>query len=205
MRHGVKGRHLARTAEHRKALFKNLIAALFEHGRIRTTDAKAREIRPLAEKMVTLGKRGDLHARRQAVRVLGNGVAVERLFGPIAERFAARPGGYTRMVKAGRRHGDSAPIAYLELLEEAPRVVRTGAVEEEKDEGGSGRRRQRGTGAGTASKSAARPEARSRARGESQASKEASSQEASREEPAEEPGPSRGRKRQAKKEGREGG
>ena len=124
MRHRVRGRHLGRTAEHRRALERNLVSALFEHGRIRTTDAKAREVRPLAERMITLAKRGDLHARRQAVRVVGNGPALQRLFGPIAERFRERPGGYTRMVKAGRRHGDAAPLAYVELLEEAPRPVR---------------------------------------------------------------------------------
>ena len=137
MRHRVKGRQLARTASHRRALYRNLIAALFEHGRIRTTDAKAREIRPLAEKMITLGKRGDLHARRQAVREIGTGVALERLFGAIAERFADRPGGYTRMVKAGHRHGDAAPLAYLELLDEAPRVVRAPGGGEDEAEGES--------------------------------------------------------------------
>ena len=129
MRHQVKGRHLGRTAEHRRALYRNLVSALFEHGRIRTTDAKAREVRPLAEKMITLAKRGDLHARRQAVRVVGDGTALERLFGPVAERFAERPGGYTRIVKAGRRHGDAAPIAYLELLDEAPRPAKAAAEE----------------------------------------------------------------------------
>jgi large subunit ribosomal protein L17 len=152
MRHGVKGRHLARTAEHRKALYRNLIAALLEHGRIRTTDAKAREVRPMAEKMITLGKRGDLHARRQAVRMIGNGAALERLFGPIAERFADRPGGYTRMIKAGRRHGDAAPIAYLELLDEAPRVVRASADEEGKA--------RADTAAGRRGRKPARPSAR---------------------------------------------
>ncbi|MFN2432852.1 MAG: 50S ribosomal protein L17 [Gemmatimonadota bacterium] len=145
MRHQVKGRHLGRTAEHRKALYKNLVTALFEHGRIRTTEPKAREVRPLAEKMITLGKRGDLHARRQAVRVVGNGPALERLFGPIAERFASRPGGYTRMIKAGRRVGDAAPLAYLELLEEAPRVVRAAGAEEEREE-----KKARGRGAKSA-------------------------------------------------------
>ncbi len=148
MRHRVKGRHLARTAAHRRALYRNLIAALFEHGRIRTTDAKAREIRPLAEKMITLGKRGDLHARRLVVREIGTGAALERLFGAIAQRFADRPGGYTRMVKAGRRHGDAAPLAYLELLDEAPRVVRAPAGEEETAETKTESRGARAAGAG---------------------------------------------------------
>jgi large subunit ribosomal protein L17 len=140
MRHRVKGRHLARTAEHRRALYRNLISALFEHGRIRTTDAKAREVRPLAEKMITLGKRGDLHARRLVARRLGDGIALQRLFGPIAERFASRPGGYTRMIKAGRRHGDAAPLAYLELLDEAPRAPRTSAERGEAGESKGGKK-----------------------------------------------------------------
>jgi large subunit ribosomal protein L17 len=152
MRHRVKGRHLARTAAHRRALYRNLIAALFEHGRIRTTDAKAREIRPLAEKMITLGKRGDLHARRLVMREIGTGAALERLFGAIAQRFADRPGGYTRMVKAGRRHGDAAPLAYLELLDEAPRVVRAPAGEEETAET---KAEARGAGAAAAGRRAA--------------------------------------------------
>jgi large subunit ribosomal protein L17 len=146
VRHRVRGRHLGRTAEHRRALRRNLVTALFEHGRIRTTDAKAREVRPLAEKLITLGKRGDLHARRLAVRVVGSGAALDRLFGPIAQRFASRPGGYTRIVKVGRRHGDAAPIAFLELLEEAPRVVRAPGAEDGEEEAaprGRGRRKDR--------------------------------------------------------------
>jgi large subunit ribosomal protein L17 len=152
VRHRVRGRHLGRTAEHRRALRRNLVSALFEHGRIRTTDAKAREVRPLAEKLITLGKRGDLHARRLALRVVGSGTALDRLFGPIAQRFASRPGGYTRIVKAGRRHGDAARIAFLELLDEAPRVVRApGAGADEEDEAPRGRgRASRGEAAGGA-------------------------------------------------------
>jgi large subunit ribosomal protein L17 len=123
VRHKVKGWKLSRTSEHRRALERNLVTALLEHGRIRTTDAKARAVRPVAEKVITLAKRGDLHARRQAIRVVGHGPALERLFGSLAERFADRPGGYTRVIKAGRRLGDGAPVAYLELLDEAPRVV----------------------------------------------------------------------------------
>lgn len=150
MRHRVKGRHLGRTAAHRRALKRNLVIALFQHGRIRTTDAKAREVRPFAERMITLAKRGDLHARRLAVRVIGNGPALDRLFGPIAERFSARPGGYTRLVKAGRRLGDAAPLAYLELLEEAPRAA--GSSTED-----SGKRR-RGRGPLRRARGAAEPE-----------------------------------------------
>jgi large subunit ribosomal protein L17 len=186
MRHRVRGRHLSRTAEHRRALARNLVAALFEHGRIRTTDAKAREVRPVAERMITLGKRGDLHARRRAARMLGDGPALQRLFGPIAERFAERSGGYTRMVKAGRRHGDAAPLAYLELLDEAPRVVRVAAagVEEEappKAKAARGAAREAAGGSkpkapkeerSGARASAAKRKSRSKAAGEDAAAKE---------------------------------
>ena len=163
MRHGVKGRHLGRTAEHRRALYRNLVAALLERGRIRTTDAKAREVRPLAERMITLGKRGDLHARRQAVRVVGNGPALERLFGPLAERFASRPGGYTRMIKAGRRHGDAAPLAYLELVDETPSVVR--APGEEPAKGRKAKRARTDRAAETGEDSARKRRAGAAARG----------------------------------------
>lgn len=161
MRHGVKGRHLGRTAEHRRALFRNLVTALFEHGRIRTTDARAREIRPIAEKLITLGKRGNLHARRQAVRFVARGPALDRLFGPVAERFAERPGGYTRVIKAGRRHGDGAPIAYLELLDEAPRPVRASAPEER----GKGGKSKEAAGRPKAPEAAGGPKSGKRARG----------------------------------------
>ncbi len=148
MRHQVRGRHLSRTAEHRKALYRNLVGALLEHGRIRTTDAKAREIRRLADRMITLGKRGDLHARRQAVRLIGAGRALDRLFGPLAERFADRPGGYTRLVKGGHRLGDGAPVAYLELVGEGPRVVRAAVGDEREAEKGDqrekGEKREKG-------------------------------------------------------------
>ena len=117
MRHRVRGRHLGRTAEHRRALRRNLVIALFEHGRIRTTDPKAREVRPLAEKLITLGKRGDLHARRLAMAELRSNDVVHKLFSDVAPRYAERQGGYTRVVKLGPRQGDAANMALLELVD----------------------------------------------------------------------------------------
>ncbi len=121
MRHQKAGRKLGRDAAHRKALYANLTCALIEHGRIRTTEAKAKEVRPIAEQMITLGKRGDVHAHRQAVAFLRSKPAAHRLFAEVAPRFADRPGGYTRVVKIGQRQGDGAPMAYLELVDHVPR------------------------------------------------------------------------------------
>ena len=120
MRHQKKGRKLGRDSAHRKALYSNLAGALIEHGRIRTTEAKAKEVRPIVEKMITLGKRGDLHAHRQAVAFLRSKSVAHLLFSEVAPRFADRPGGYTRVVKLGPRQGDSAPMAYLELVDYEP-------------------------------------------------------------------------------------
>jgi large subunit ribosomal protein L17 len=132
MRHRRTGRKLGRDSAHRKALYANLCGALIEHGRIRTTEAKAKEVRPLAEQLITLGKRGDLAARRQALRVLGTSATqaerragwspdpVHKLFEEIAPRFADRQGGYTRIVKLGPRPGDAAPLVYLELVDHEP-------------------------------------------------------------------------------------
>ena len=120
MRHQKNGRKLGRDSAHRKALYSNLAGALIEHGRIRTTEAKAKEVRPIVEKMITLGKRGDLHAHRQAVAFLRSKSVAHLLFSEVAPRFADRPGGYTRVVKLGPRQGDSAPMAYLELVDYEP-------------------------------------------------------------------------------------
>ena len=133
MRHQRSGRKLGRDAAHRKALYANLAGALIEHGRIRTTEAKAKEVRPIAEQMITLGKRGDLAAHRQAVAFLRSKPIVRKLFAEVAPRFADRPGGYTRVVKLGPRQGDAAPMAYLELVdhvpERAPIAARTAPAE----------------------------------------------------------------------------
>ena len=120
MRHQRKGRKLGRDASHRKALYANLAGAVIELGRIRTTEAKAKEVRPIVEKMISLGKRGDLHAHRQAVAFLRSKSIAHTLFSDVAPRFADRPGGYTRVVKLGPRQGDAAPMAYLELVDYAP-------------------------------------------------------------------------------------
>ena len=118
MRHRAKGRQLSRTSSHRRALLRNMATSLFEHGAIVTTEAKAKELRPYAEKLITLARRGDLHARRQAEQKIKDREVLDRLFSEIGPRFAARPGGYTRILKMGHRVGDSADIARIELLAE---------------------------------------------------------------------------------------
>jgi large subunit ribosomal protein L17 len=120
MRHQRAGKKLGRDSAHRKALYSNLTGALIEHGRIRTTEAKAKAVRPVAEKMITLGRRGDIHARRQALAYLRSQEVVHKLFSEVAPRFADRPGGYSRIVKLGPRQGDAAPMAYLELVDYTP-------------------------------------------------------------------------------------
>ncbi|HEV8154509.1 MAG TPA: 50S ribosomal protein L17 [Gaiellales bacterium] len=122
MRHRRKGRKLGRDASHRKALFSNMAGSLFEHGRIRTTEAKAKELRPIAEKLITLARKdpGDVAAQRQAVAYLRSKDSVHRLFHEVAPRFTERPGGYTRIVKLGPRLGDAAPMAYIELVDHEP-------------------------------------------------------------------------------------
>jgi large subunit ribosomal protein L17 len=117
MRHLKAGRKLGRTSAHRKALFRNLVTALIVRERIQTTLAKAKELRSKAEKTITLGKKGTLHARRLAFRTVQEKEALQKLFGPIAERFATRNGGYTRIIKIGNRKGDDAPMAFIELVE----------------------------------------------------------------------------------------
>ena len=118
MRHRAKGRQLSRTSSHRRALLNNMATSLFEHGRVITTEAKAKELRPFAEKLITLARRGDLHARRLVERRIKNRETLSRLFSEIGPRFAARPGGYTRILKLGHRDGDGADIARIELLSE---------------------------------------------------------------------------------------
>jgi large subunit ribosomal protein L17 len=118
VRHQNAGKKLGRDSSHRKALYANLAGALIEHGRIRTTVTKAKAVKPLAEQMITLGRRGDLHARRQATAILRSRDVVHLLFAEVAPRFKDRPGGYTRITKIGPRQGDAAEMAYLELVDE---------------------------------------------------------------------------------------
>ena len=120
MRHQRAGKKLGRDSAHRKALYSNLAGALIEHGRIKTTEAKAKAVKPIAEQMITLGRRGDLAARRQAIAFLRSKDVVHKLFADVAPRFADRPGGYSRIVKIGPRAGDAAEMVYLELVDYAP-------------------------------------------------------------------------------------
>ena len=134
MRHHRKGKKLGRDAAHRKALYSNLAGALIEHGRIKTTVAKAKAVRPIAEEMITLGRRGDLAARRQALAYLRSNDVVTMLFSEVAPRFKDRPGGYTRIVKLGPRWGDSADMAYLEFVDYVPPAPRPKRVRQEEPE-----------------------------------------------------------------------
>jgi large subunit ribosomal protein L17 len=116
MRHRKTGRKLGRTSSHRIAMLRNMVTSLFEYERIQTTDAKAKELRKLADKMVTLAKRGDLHARRQALAVIRSKNVIKKLFDEIKERYLPRNGGYTRIMKKGYRPGDAAPVSIIELI-----------------------------------------------------------------------------------------
>ncbi|HTR22251.1 MAG TPA: 50S ribosomal protein L17 [Gemmatimonadales bacterium] len=118
MRHRAKNRQLSRTASHRQALLANLAASLFRHDGIVTTQAKAKELRPYAERLITLARRGDLHARRLVERRIKDREVTHKLFADLGKRFAARPGGYTRIIKLGHRRGDGADVARIELLSE---------------------------------------------------------------------------------------
>lgn len=120
MRHGNSGRKLNRTHEHRKAMFANMAASLIQHEQIVTTLPKAKDLRPIVEKLITLGKRGDLHARRQAISQIRDEVAVRKLFDALATRYADRNGGYCRVLKAGFRRGDNAPLAVIEFVDRDP-------------------------------------------------------------------------------------
>jgi len=118
MRHNKAGRRLGRKTSHREAMFRNMVTSLLDHGKITTTDAKAKEIRVVAERMITLGKRGDLHSMRLASSVIREKPVVSKLFSTIAPRYKERLGGYTRIIKLGIRQGDAAPLSLIELVEE---------------------------------------------------------------------------------------
>jgi large subunit ribosomal protein L17 len=132
MRHGVAGRKLGRTTSHRKATFANMATALIVHEQIRTTLPKAKELRPVVEKLITLGKRGGLHARRQALAVLKDTEVTAKLFGALADRYKERKGGYTRVLRAGTRYGDAADMAVIELIDRDPAAK--GASDKERHE-----------------------------------------------------------------------
>ncbi|MBI2242019.1 MAG: 50S ribosomal protein L17 [Magnetospirillum gryphiswaldense] len=120
MRHGMSGRKLNRTSSHRKAMFSNMVVALLKHEQIKTTLPKAKDLRPIAEKIISLGKSGTLHDRRRAFAMLRDDAVVAKLFSVIAERYKDRKGGYTRVLKAGFRYGDAAPMAVIELVDRDP-------------------------------------------------------------------------------------
>jgi len=120
MRHGFQGRRLNRSVSHRKAMFANMAASLIKHEQIKTTLPKAKDMRRVIDRLITLGKRGDLHARRQALSVLRDTEITAKLFGDLAERYKERNGGYCRVLKAGFRYGDMAPMAVIELVDRDP-------------------------------------------------------------------------------------
>lgn len=139
MRHGKGYRRFNRTSSHRKAMFGNLAVALLKHEQIKTTLPKAKDLRGVVDRLITLGKRGDLHARRQAMSVLHNRDVTAKLFDGLAERYKERPGGYTRVLKAGFRYGDMAPMAIIELVDRDPDAKGldsgpTADVEDEEDD-----------------------------------------------------------------------
>jgi large subunit ribosomal protein L17 len=117
MRHRKGGTVLGRDSSHRKAMFRNMVTSLLEHEQITTTDAKAKEVRRWADRMITLGKRGDLHARRNALKVIRSRDVAAKLFDELADRYKDRPGGYTRIIKLGNRAGDAAPVSVIELVD----------------------------------------------------------------------------------------
>ena len=120
MRHGMRGRGLSRRTEHRKVMFENLCASLIKHEQITTTLPKAKDLRPVVERLITMGRRGGLHVRRQAIATLQDKALADKLLTTLAERYKTRPGGYTRIIKAGYRHGDNAAMALIELVDRDP-------------------------------------------------------------------------------------
>lgn len=124
MRHRKAGRKLGRTSSHRKAMMRNLVTSLLNHEKIITTDAKAKELRSVADKMITLGKRGSLHARRQALSFIRDRKVTDKVFGELSPRYSEREGGYTRIIKTGNRIGDNAPLSIIELIPEVKKETK---------------------------------------------------------------------------------
>ena len=135
MYHGRAGRKLGRTSSHKEAMLRNMVTSVLKYESIRTTDCKAKELRKLAERMITLGKRGDLHARRQALSVIRDKSVVGKLFGELSERYRTRPGGYTRIIKVGYRFGDNAPVSILEFIPDEKKKEKTKPKAKAKAEG----------------------------------------------------------------------
>lgn len=147
MRHQRAGRKLGRVTSHRLAMFRNMLASFFEWEKIETTACKAKELRPLAEKLISLGKRGDIHARRRVFRFIPNKKIIQKLFSEIAPKFEKRMGGYTRIIKTGYRPGDSAPMAVIELLKEAAPAKKKKAAAGKKPRAKAGAPKQKETSA----------------------------------------------------------
>ena len=135
MRHRIAGRKLGRTTSHRVAMLRNLVTSLLEHERVKTTDAKAKEVRPLAEKLIGLAKRGDLHARRQALSVVRKPDLVKKLFETLSPRYQSRTGGYLRIVKLGYRPGDGAPVSLVELIGEGKEGAKKAKAKKKREKG----------------------------------------------------------------------
>jgi large subunit ribosomal protein L17 len=140
MRHRIAGRKLGRTTSHRVAMLRNLVTSLLEHERVKTTDAKAKEVRPLAEKLIGLAKRGDLHARRQALSVVRKPELVKKLFETLSPRYQSRTGGYLRIVKVGYRPGDGAPVSLVELIGEGKEGAKKAKARRRREKGKSAER-----------------------------------------------------------------
>jgi large subunit ribosomal protein L17 len=132
MKHRVAGRRLDRTTAHRTAMFRNQVTSLLRHERIQTTTPKAKELKRIFDKIITLGKKGTAHARRIAFRDVRDGEMMDKLFGPLAERLAKRAGGYTRIIHVGRRHGDNADMSLIEIVDRAPAAAGKGDADEAK-------------------------------------------------------------------------
>jgi large subunit ribosomal protein L17 len=135
MRHRIAGRKLGRTTSHRVAMLRNLVTSLLEHERVKTTDAKAKEVRPLAERLIGLAKRGDLHARRQALSVVRKPDLVKKLFETLSPRYQSRTGGYLRIVKVGYRPGDGAPVSLVELIGEGKEGAKKAKGKKKREKG----------------------------------------------------------------------
>jgi large subunit ribosomal protein L17 len=159
MRHRRRHGKLGRTSAHRNALLRNLVTSLLDHERLETTHAKARELRRVADRMVTLGKRGDLHARRLALSVIRDEGVAAKLFGELAERFRERPGGYTRVLKLRRRVGDAAPVSIVELVGEAAPRAAAGKAKGKGKAGGKSEKGEKGKSAAKAKAPARRKKA----------------------------------------------
>ena len=143
MRHLNSGRKLSRNSSHRWAMMRNMVTSLLREEKIQTTDPKAKELRRWVDRMITLGKEGSLHARRQALSIIQDKAVVHKLFETIASRFQNRPGGYTRIIKIGRRHGDAAPVSLIELVSGADDPAETTSGKDKKAKKKSGRRAQK--------------------------------------------------------------